>query len=116
MNQLLNTFKMLSDETRLRMLVLLYHEELCVCQLGGILDIPQPRISQNLSKMKDLNLVSDERKDKYVFYSLKKNNKILMEILENIVSNIDKYPKLETDRGGLRDKETYLSQCCVSND
>ncbi len=77
MNKLTKVFKILSDENRLRMIVLLYQEDLCVCELMGILGIPQSRISQNLSKLRDLNLVDDERKDKFVFYSLKRDNKYL---------------------------------------
>lgn len=111
MYQLTNIFKLFSDETRLRMLILLYQEELCVCQLGGILDVPQPRISQNLSKFRDLDLVRDQRKDKYVFYSLKRENKILIDILKDIMHDIEEYPKLINDRSGLIKKESYLTQC-----
>lgn len=113
MNKLTNIFKLLSDETRLRMIILLYQEELCVCELGGVLNIPQPRISQNLSKLRDLNLVVDERKEKFVFYSLKKENKILMDILNDIFSDFESYPQLIIDRDRLSDKETYLNQCAV---
>ena len=111
MNRLTNIFKLLSDETRLRILVLLYQEELCVCELSGILDVPQPRISQNLSKFRDMNLVVDERKEKYVYYSLKKENHVLLDILKNIISDMDLYPKLITDKKGLSDKEICLSNC-----
>jgi ArsR family transcriptional regulator len=110
-NQLTNTFKLLSDETRLRMLALLYQGELCVCELSGVLEVPQPRISQNLSKFRDVNMVIDVRKEKYVYYSLKNENKILLNILKNIISNIDSYPKLIADRNRLSDKDKYLSQC-----
>lgn len=116
MNQLTNVFKILSDENRLRMIVLLYQEELCVCELSGILNIPQPRISQNLSKLRDLNLVDDERKEKFVFYSLKKENKILTGILKNIMENLGAYPQLVVDKDRLEEKETYLNQCCPIND
>lgn len=111
MNRLTNIFKLFSDETRLRMLVLLYHEELCVCELSGILDVPQPRISQNLGKFRDMDLVVDIRKEKYVYYSLKKENQILMDILMNIISQIHLYPKLVADKNGLLDKEKYLTNC-----
>ena len=113
MDPLTNIFKLLSDETRLRMLILLYQDDLCVCQLSGVLDIPQPRISQNLSKFRDMALVSDERKEKYIFYSLKRENKILMDILKNIINDIQTYPKLIEDRSGLVDKDNYLTQCCI---
>ena len=48
MNRLTNIFKLMSDETRLRIIMLLNRETLCVCEISGILNIPQPRISQNL--------------------------------------------------------------------
>lgn len=111
MNQLINIFKMLSDENRLRIIMLLYKEELCVCQLEGILKISQPRISQNLSKLRDLNLVEDERREKFVFYSLKKEHKLLLNLLENIEEKITSYPVLVDDLARLQGKDSYLSVC-----
>lgn len=35
MNKLTDFFKLLSDETRLRILVLLFHKEYCVCEIYG---------------------------------------------------------------------------------
>lgn len=112
MNQLTNVFKILSEESRLRMIVLLYQEQLCVCELSGILDIPQPRVSQNLSKLRDLNLVEDERKEKFVFYSLRNDNKILAEIIKKILEDFESYPQLVEDKNRLAKKEVYLKQCC----
>lgn len=116
MNLLTDVFKILSDETRLRIIMLLYQEELCVCELSGILNVPQPRISKNLSKLRDLNLVVDERKEKYVFYSLKNENKILIKTLKNINENFEVYPQLIIDRNRICDKEKYLNQCCGIGD
>lgn len=113
MNQLVNLFKLMSDETRLRMLVLLYQEELCVCQLGGILEISQPRISQNLAKLRDLGLVRDERKEKFVFYSLKGDHPMLRKLLSDIMENLAEYPRLMEDQLRLKEKDTYLTTCCV---
>ncbi len=84
MNTILNTFKLLSDETRLRIILLLNQEELCVCQLTGILDISQPKASKALSKLRDLNLVIDNRKEKFVYYSLNNNNPMMIHILEYV--------------------------------
>lgn len=113
MNRLINIFKVLSDETRLRILVLLYQEELCVCQLSGILDVPQPRISQNLAKFRDMDLVVDERNEKYMIYSLRKENGTLMKILRDIIGDMEAFPVLMEDREGLAEKEKYLTQCGV---
>lgn len=115
MNELTSIFKLLSDENRLRMILLLYQEELCVCQLSGILNLPQPRISQNLSKLRDLQLVRDERKEKFVYYTLKTDNTVLSEILKDIVSHIDSYPQLLEDRRRLSGREGYLNSCCVAS-
>ncbi len=113
MNQLINIFKILADETRLRMIMLLYQGELCVCQLNGILEISQPRISQNLARLRDLNLVNDERQDKFVYYSLRRDNRLLMDLLEVIARDIADYPVLLSDRDRLQGKESYLNICSV---
>ena len=115
MNQLTSLFKILSDETRLRILFLLYQEELCVCQLTGILKMPQPKISKSLSKLRDLGLVSDDRREKFVYYSLKRESKALMKILEDLDQDIFSYPVLLEDRKGLENKEYFLSQCGPGN-
>ena len=111
MNQLTNIFKILSDETRVRIIILLYQEELCVCELSGILDVPQSRISKNLSKMRDLNLVVDERKEKFVFYRLKTDNRLFLNTIENIMKDFGSYPQLVTDKSRLGSKEEYLNKC-----
>lgn len=113
MNELTNIFKILSDETRLRMLMLLIIEPLCVCELCGILDLPQPKISKSLGKMRDMNIVVDERKEKFVFYQLRPNQSLLEATIGEIQLNLDHYPKLLEDRVRLREKEKYLNQCTV---
>ncbi|PIX88616.1 MAG: ArsR family transcriptional regulator, partial [Nitrospirae bacterium CG_4_10_14_3_um_filter_44_29] len=49
MQKLLDTFKALSDETRLRILKLLEHGELCVCDVVAALDMIQPKVSFHLA-------------------------------------------------------------------
>ena len=112
MNQLINLFKLLSDESRLRIIMMLYHQELCVCQLTGILELSQPTISKNLSKLRDLNLVKDTRKEKFVFYSLNLDNKVFIKLLDDIAETIELYPQLVLDKSRLSDKDIYLNQFC----
>ena len=112
MKQLINLFKLLSDESRLRIIMMLYHQELCVCQLTGILELSQPTISKNLSKLRDLNLVKDTRKEKFVFYSLNLDNKVFIKLLDDIAETIELYPQLVLDKSRLSDKDIYLNQCC----
>lgn len=111
MNQLLNVFKTMSDETRLRIVILLAQQELCVCELSGILKVSQPKVSKNLSKLRDMNLVIDERKEKFVFYKLKTENVVLTSTVKNIIDNLDEYPQLVLDKNRISEKEKYLKQC-----
>ena len=115
MNQLTNIFKILSDETRLRIIILLAQQDLCVCELSGILDVSQPKVSKNLSKLRDMNIVIDERKERFVFYKLKTDNVVLTSTVKNIIGNMDEYQQLIIDKSRLGDKEKYLNQCCINN-
>lgn len=111
MNEITNVFKLLSDESRLRMLVLLYKQELCVCEMTGVLNLPQSRVSKNLARLRDLNLVKDERREKFVFYTLKTDNSLLIKSIELILDQIDRYPQIKADFDRLNDKDKYLNQC-----
>jgi len=108
MTYLTNLYKLLSDETRLRILVLLYLDELCVCQLSGIIGAPQPRISKNLAKLRDMDLVEDNRKEKYVYYRLKSIDSILKINLDQIIGNKESYPLINQDIAKILTKCTYL--------
>ena len=107
MNELTNLYKLLSDETRLRILLLLYLDDLCVCQLCGILEAPQPRISRNLSRLRDMNLVEDIRQDKYVYYQFSSDDEVLRKNLEHIIANRDSYPVISSDLDRLKMKAEF---------
>jgi len=110
----MSTFKLLSDETRFRIIYLLSQEELCVCQITGILEISQPKASKALSKLRDLDLVSDERRDKFVYYKLNDKNQLIGHILSYLTSTINDYSQLESDINRLHLKESFLSKCSTS--
>lgn len=114
MDDLINIFKMLSDETRLRIIVALYHQDLCVCQLTGILELSQPKVSKNLSKLKSLKMVKDDRRDKFVVYSLSFESEIFKHIIETIVSDIENNEKLKADRERFQYGEEFLNNCITN--
>ncbi len=70
MNNLLNIFKALSDETRLRILKLLEGGELCVCDIVAAINTVQPKISFHLGVLKEAGLIKDRRQGKWIHYSL----------------------------------------------
>ncbi len=97
MDKLLNYFKLLSDETRLRIMVLLYHGEFCVCQITGITGISQPNVSKHLARLRDMGLVKDEKREQYTFYSLNLEDSLFEDILGKVVENVEEYPALKLD-------------------
>lgn len=62
--------RLLADSTRLRLLLLLEHEEMSVAELAGITQLAQPRVSTHLAKLKEAGLVSDRRDGVFVYYRL----------------------------------------------
>jgi len=64
-------FAALANDTRLRCLVLLIaHEELCVCELTNATGAAQPHVSRHLAQLRELGLVSDRRKGLWVYYRI----------------------------------------------
>lgn len=108
MEKLMNLFKVLSDETRLRILVLLYHKKLCVCQIQGILEETQPKISKHLGKLRDMGFVKDERQEQYIYYYLDKDNQLLSEILKKIILNESDYTTVQKDLKSLQKGDEYV--------
>jgi ArsR family transcriptional regulator, arsenate/arsenite/antimonite-responsive transcriptional repressor len=64
-------YKCLSDETRLRCLLLIEHEqELCVCELMRAIDEIQPKVSRHLAQLRRCDLLLDRRQGQWVFYRI----------------------------------------------
>ncbi|HEY6007315.1 MAG TPA: metalloregulator ArsR/SmtB family transcription factor [Geobacteraceae bacterium] len=66
-------FQSLEDETRLRILSLLLEEqELCVCDLMAVLQLPQSTVSRHLSHLRNAGWLRDRREAVWVYYSIAK--------------------------------------------
>jgi ubiquinone/menaquinone biosynthesis C-methylase UbiE len=71
MASILKNLRLLSDPSRLRILLLVEREELSVAELQEILGMGQSRISTHLAQLKHAGLVEDRRTGKSIFYKLK---------------------------------------------
>lgn len=70
---LAGSLRALSDETRLRILVLLAGGERCVCDIVELLEMPQNLVSHHLSVLRRVGLVKDRRDEadaRWVYYSI----------------------------------------------
>lgn len=63
-------FKVLSDPTRIRILALLAHEEMCVTCIAESLNMTHSAISHQLRLLRATNLVKFAKEGKEVIYSL----------------------------------------------
>ncbi len=68
--RLAETFKALSDPTRVRIVSLLRDAELCVCDLAAALDMEQSAVSHQLRTLRDRRLVRRRREGRQIFYTL----------------------------------------------
>lgn len=65
-------FKSFSDESRTRIIHLLYRkEELCISDLEAILDFTQTKTSRHITYLKNAGMVTARKYDQWVFYSIK---------------------------------------------
>jgi ArsR family transcriptional regulator len=63
-------FKALGDPTRLRIVALLSHGELCVCHIEEALKLSQPNASRQLSVLRAAGVVEPRREGTWVYYGL----------------------------------------------
>ncbi|RPJ61423.1 MAG: ArsR family transcriptional regulator [Dehalococcoidia bacterium] len=70
MRDLVKILKALSDETRLRMLNMLFERECCACEVIQVLGISQPRVSHHLSILYNAGLLKMRRQGLFALYSI----------------------------------------------
>jgi DNA-binding transcriptional ArsR family regulator len=70
LDQLTGLFRLLSDKTRLNILMLLSEGERNVTSLCQSLGLPQPTVSHHLGLLRLHNVIGNRRNGKQVFYTL----------------------------------------------
>ena len=71
----------LADETRWRLLRLLFDEPLCVCELADILALPQSSASSHLQILRRADLLESERRGKWIYYRVARARRPLLKQL-----------------------------------
>jgi len=112
MDNYLKVLNALADETRLRIINLLYERELCVCDLGSILRTTQTKISRHLASLRNSDLVQDRKIAQWSFYSLNRSSglKFLDELVRGVLRSLDVY---QHDLDLLKKKEK--AGLCLTN-
>ncbi len=84
--QLSETFKLLGDQTRLKIILALKSEELCVCDLANLMGVSRSAISHQLRPLKNLRLVKFRREGKIIYYSLADSH--IAEIVDTAMTHL----------------------------
>ncbi|MBI4778000.1 metalloregulator ArsR/SmtB family transcription factor [Candidatus Desantisbacteria bacterium] len=112
----LKLFKALSNQTRLRIMVLLSEKELCVCQLEWALGLTQVKVSRHLTVLKNAELVQDRREGLWIFYSLTEPGNELEETIHNYLKDYfpKKYDSFKKDIAKMKECESKpLEEFCT---
>jgi DNA-binding transcriptional ArsR family regulator len=70
MQRIAETFKVLGDPTRTKIIFALSQEELCVCDIANLLGATKSAVSHQLRILRNMRLVKYRKEGKMVFYSL----------------------------------------------
>ncbi|AIF50403.1 metalloregulator ArsR/SmtB family transcription factor [Pelosinus sp. UFO1] len=100
---IIRTLKALSDETRLRIINLLWVENLCVCEIEAILQSSQSNVSRHLAKLRDSGIIYSEKKSQWVYYGMSieaiKHYAFIKTLLD---VDVAKYPQYQEDIAKLK--------------
>lgn len=69
-NQLSETFKVLGDTTRLKIIYALSQAELCVCDIAALFELTESAVSHQLRVLRNMRLVKYRRDGKKAYYTL----------------------------------------------
>ncbi len=104
MEELAQLYKALSEEMRLRIMMLLTQGELCVCDIEAVLDEPQSKVSRHLAYLKHSGLVSSKRVGVWMHYLIKDfADKTFAAQLAFMEENLSKLPQFSADRKKLQE-------------
>ncbi len=95
---LAETFKVLGDVTRVRILDALSRSELCVCDIAQLIGLSESAVSHQLRLLRGMRLVRARRDGRMVFYTL--DDQHIVRLFEQGMEHVEERPV--TNHGQLR--------------
>jgi ArsR family transcriptional regulator len=103
--------KVLSDETRIRILKLLEKSPAYLCQITAVLGFSPSTVSAHMVKLKHFGFVKEKREGTKVLFSMSQpEDENLRKILNSILEKVEKSNVIIQDR--LKFKESVLEKVC----
>jgi ArsR family transcriptional regulator len=92
-------FQAFSDPLRLRILLLLRQQEMCVCDLVEVLEVPQPTASRHLARLRKAGLVTVRKEGFWTFYALTRaTNQFQKSLIACLDHCFEEAPNLKADQ------------------
>jgi ArsR family transcriptional regulator, arsenate/arsenite/antimonite-responsive transcriptional repressor len=117
MRYLSDLFGLLADANRRRVLMLVDNRELCVCQIAKALDMTQPLVSHNLSRLVRADLLEIRREGKMSFYQVKKKLPLplpsIMQLLRSQLLNNETHLRDLQSLGECMDYQVKTGKCAM---
>ena len=113
---MIDKFKALSEESRLRILMLIMEREMCVCEIETYLHMTQSNASRHLTVLKQCGILENDKKAQWAYYRISENfkeeHKGLWEYLQ---IKIKELPSYQLDRKECEKYKT-IDICAISNE
>lgn len=87
MRHVSNLYKALSDQNRLRILMMLKEKSMCVCEMVNVLQLANSTVSKHLSILRNMDLIIDEKDGRWVNYRLAKAEE--SDLIEGVMSQLN---------------------------
>ncbi len=95
---IIKILKALADETRMRLLNLLYDKKLCVCELEESLGLNQTNVSRHLNKLKDAGILQSEKRAQFVLHFIDQDILKNYPFLGQLLDQVRQMEKFQSDR------------------
>jgi len=92
-----------SDESRLRLLMALRGQCLCVCQLRELLGLAPSTVSKHLTILKDAGLVEERKRGRWVYHELCGSDCECSPLLKWVLGQLSRDARIAGDRARLRE-------------
>jgi ArsR family transcriptional regulator, lead/cadmium/zinc/bismuth-responsive transcriptional repressor len=104
---LADTFRVLGDPTRVRILDALSTGELCVCDIASLVGISESAVSHQLRLLRGMRLVRPRRAGRQVYYAVDDHH--ILELLTQAMTHVEESSKLEGRSSKVRAKFEGIS-------
>jgi len=94
------TFKLLGDTTRVRILDALARAELCVSDIAALLDLTESAVSHQLRLLRGMRVVRARRAGRLVFYAL--DDQHIVALFEQALEHVEERHRRPRENGGRR--------------